>query len=250
MYLSGMGVNKIIQKLNEEGLQTRKGYPWGKCAVMSCLRNYAYTGNLLLQKTYRQDHISKQFRFNRGELPMYHAEGTHEAIIPLEQFEAVQRRLSRQVDKHTHPGVTPKRYPFSGRIVCAICGKKYRRKVTAAGPVWICSTYNNKGKQYCASKQIPEETLCRMTAAVLHTRTFDAGIFQDRVKSIDAEPGNSLRFRLYDGTESVVRWQDRSRRDSWTPEMKEKARRTYYGGCNQNTGDEEQVHVGADVADT
>ena len=249
MYQSGMGVNKIIQSLNDTGLRTRKGCAWGKCAVMSCLRNYAYTGNLLLQKTYRQDHISKQFCFNRGELPMYHAEGTHEPIIAMEQFEAVQRRLSRQADKHAHPGVTPKRYPFSGKIVCAVCGKKYRRKVTATGPVWICSTYNNKGKQYCASKQISEDTLCRMTAAVLRMRTFDAGAFQDRVKSIDAEPGNTLRFRLFDGTESVIRWQDKSRRDSWTPEMKEKAREKYYGSRNQNTGYEEQIHVGAGVAD-
>ena len=65
----------------------------------------------------------------------------------------------------------------------------------------------------------------------------------------DAEPGNTLRFRLFDGTESVIRWQDKSRRDSWTPEMKEKAREKYYGSRNQNTGYEEQIHVGAGVAD-
>ena len=112
----------------------------------------------------------------------------------------------------------------------------------------IRGTYNSKGKLYCASKQIPEDTLCRMAAAVLNLRTFDEDQFRERVTQIYAEPDNTLRFRLTDGTERVIRWQDRSRSESWTPEMKQKAREKYYGSCNQNTGDEEQIHIGADVA--
>lgn len=33
-----------------------------------------------------------------------------------------------------------------------------------------------------------------------------------------------LTFFMSDGEEIVKRWQDRSRRESWTPEMKESAR--------------------------
>ena len=249
MFMQGKTPYVIARTLEKTGVLTpMKKKHWSDSTIVNILTNEKYKGDALLQKKFTVDFLTKKTVVNEGQLPMYHAEGTHEPIITMEQFEAVQRRLSRQADKHAHPGVTPKRYPFSGKIACSVCGKKYRRKVTATGPVWICSTYNNKGKQYCASKQIPEDTLCRMTAAVLHMRTFDAGAFQDRVKSIDAEPGNTLRFHLFDGTESVVRWQDKSRRDSWTPEMKEKAREKYYGSCNQNTGDEEQIHIGADVA--
>ena len=35
---------------------------------------------------------------------------------------------------------------------------------------------------------------------------------------------NSLRFEFFDGSFSEIAWQDRSRRESWTPEMKQAAR--------------------------
>lgn len=57
------------------------------------LTNITYTGNLLLQKEYTSDPISKQRRQNHGELPQYWVENTHEAIIDMETF---QYRLSRR----------------------------------------------------------------------------------------------------------------------------------------------------------
>lgn len=106
------------------------------------------------------------------------------------------------------------RYPYSGLIVCGCCGKKYRRKVTHAGPVWICSTYNSKGKAACPSKQIPEPVLDELTAD-MSLRDLTA---------IRAERDNTLVFIFPDGHESVKRWRDRSRAESWTPEMKQHAK--------------------------
>lgn len=96
---------------------------------------------------------------------MYHAEGTHEAIISTDDYEAVQAEIAQRAAKYL-PSTRcfTGRYPFSGLIVCAHCGKHYRRKVTATGLVWICSTYNYQGKVVCPlSKQIPEDTLTAMT---------------------------------------------------------------------------------------
>ena len=153
---------------------------------------------------------------NDGQFPMYHAEGTHEAIISMEEYEAVQAEIARRAVKYVPPNrCFTGRYPFSGLIVCAHCGKHYRRKVTATGPVWICSTYNYQGKVACPlSKQIPEPTLTAMTADL------DIGDLTE----IIAEDRNTLVFRFKDGRKAVKRWQDRSRAKSWTPEMKEAAR--------------------------
>lgn len=41
---------------------------------------------------------------------------------------------------------------------------------------------------------------------------------------ICAEDGNRLVFRFKNGEEIVKRWRDRSRTESWTPEMREAAR--------------------------
>lgn len=118
---------------------------------------------------------------------------------------------------------TPKSYPFSGMMVCEQCGRHYRRKTITSGIVWICETFNTQGKRFCASKQVPEETLKKVTAEALGTEEFDL-VSLERVDSILVCNGNRLVFRLKDGTELSCQWKDRSRSQSWTPEMKEAAR--------------------------
>ena len=107
------------------------------------------------------------------------------------------------------------KYPFSGMITCALCGKHYRRKVTATGPVWICSTYNTHGKAACPSKAIPESTLMEVAAMVSAT---------GEITAATAHNDNTLEFTLADGTVTVKQWQDRSRAASWTAEMRATAR--------------------------
>ena len=219
-YLSGMGITAIMKMLNEKGILSRNGNAWCKSSVMRVLRNYAYTGNLLLQQTYRENHLTKRTLQNNGEFPKYHITGSHEPIIPLRQFNAVQEEIRRRAEKHTHPGVKQKTYPFTGMVVCGGCGKHYRRKITKAGPVWICSTFNTMGKAYCPSKQIPESTLISITEEVLGS----TDTLYDKITAIRAEKDNTLVFCFKDGSETVNRWINRSRAESWTEEMKESAR--------------------------
>ena len=219
-YLSGMGITAIMKMLNEKGILSRNGNAWCKSSVMRVLRNYAYTGNLLLQQTYRENHLTKRTLQNNGEFPKYHITGSHEPIISLRQFNAVQEEIRRRAEKHTHPGVKQKTYPFTGMVVCGGCGKHYRRKITKTGPVWICSTFNTMGKAYCPSKQIPENTLISITEEVLGSMD----VLHDKITAIKAEKNNTLVFCFKDGSETVKRWQDRSRAESWTEEMKEAAR--------------------------
>ncbi len=224
-YTSGWGVMAIVKTLNANHLNTRNGNLWCKSSVMKVLRNYSYTGNLLLQKTFRRDYLSKWKLENNGELPKYHALHTHEAIIPLDTFEKVQSEIARRAEKHTHPGSGTKVYPFTGLLTCNHCGKHYRRKVTPTGSVWICSTYNTLGKAACTSKQIPENTLMTVAAEVLGTNTFDSNAFHNKITAVRAAEGNTLVFCFKDGTEIVKRWSTRSRAESWTAEMRDAARK-------------------------
>lgn len=219
-YLAGSGMTAIAKQLNDDDIPTRYGNTWGKASIKAVLQNYAYTGNLLLQKSRRVDYLTKRDAPNNGELPQYHVQGCHEAIISMQSFNAVQKEIQRRAEKYTHPGAKRTAYPFSGKLICANCGKHYRRKITATGPKWICSTFNSQGKVFCQSKQIPEDILIAATEEVIGSLdTLDSKITVVRV-----ENGNALVFCLIDGTQVVKQWQDRSRRESWTPEMKEKAR--------------------------
>lgn len=232
-YLSGKGVIAIIKGLNKDGIPTRLGNAWGRSSIMKILQNYAYTGNLLLQKTFRENHLTKRTVRNNGELPKYHAEGTHEAIIDLDTYNRVQEEIVRRAEIH-RPKENGNRYPFTSLIVCGNCGKHYRRKQTPTGAVWICATFNTLGKEYCASKQIPEETLTAITA----------DIPLENIACIRADKGNRLTFVLKDGNEIKRIWKDRSRSESWTEEMREKARQKAFernrknGKCNSNSGND------------
>ncbi|MCR5090664.1 MAG: recombinase family protein [Oscillospiraceae bacterium] len=215
LFLDGKGVRTIAKMLNAESVPTRYRNSWSKNSIMRVLRNYSYTGNLLLQKTFREDYLTKRDVKNRGQKTQYHAVGTHEAIISLDDYNAVQVEILRRAERYAPPTKNyTKRYPYSGLISCGCCGARYCRKITHGGPVWICTTFNTQGKAACPSKQIPESVLDDLTTEISLTD----------LTAIRAENGNKLVFCFKNGSESVKRWKDRSRAESWTPEMKERAR--------------------------
>ena len=215
-YLQGMGATAIAKMLNESTAVSRFGNGWGQRSIMQILQNYTYTGNLMLQKTFSEDHLSKKKRYNKGELPMYHIQDSHEAIISLEQFDAVQEEIRRRAERHSRPHQNKGKYPFSGLLVCGNCGKHYVRKTIATGAVWICPTYSTKGKAACPSKRIPEKTLIAATLEAVGP--LDA--LDGKITAVRVEKDNTLAFCFPDGTTSVKRWQDRSRAESWTPAMR------------------------------
>ena len=215
-YLAGNGVTLIAKHLNDDGVPNPSGAVWAATSIQKVLKNYNYTGNLLLQKTYRTDHITKKTVVNKGQLPQYLVENSHDPIVDLAVFEAVQAEMNRRAEKHCKRTGPPQTHRYTGMLECAICGKNYRRKITATQAVWICSTFNARGKRYCASKQIPETTLDLHTALV--TDDFS------KIEKIQVAPNNTLYYRLTDGQVVTRQWADRSRAESWTPEKREAAR--------------------------
>ena len=222
-YLSGKGCVAIANRLNKDGIPSPSDGKWGKSEIMLILRQYAYTGNLLLQRFYRNNYLEKKTLMNRGELPMYHAENCHEAIISAEEFTEVQNQIAIRAKRYHRSGSSASRYPLSGRIVCGGCGKHYRRKTTRTGPVWICSTFNFEGKAACPSKQIPEVTLLQVCKEVLNSAELTAELLDSRLTDIRAEKNNTLIFSFKDGTETVRQWHDRSRAEAWTAEKRKAA---------------------------
>lgn len=91
-YLSGMGKLAIAKKLNEQQICTVRGCAWTTEDVRRTLRNEKYTGNLMLQKSFRENHITKKKVANIGQLPQYFVAGSHEAIISQEQFDACRNK--------------------------------------------------------------------------------------------------------------------------------------------------------------
>jgi len=227
LYNDGWGIYKIAKHLNQLGYRTRRGNLWTQGTLQKLLKNYAYTGNLILQTSFVADHITKKKKVNRGELPMYHAQASHEAIIPMADFQVAQQVRQERAKHYVHPSDPTVVYPFSGKLRCEGCGRNYRRKMVRRGPAWLCSTYNTRGKEYCpTAKAIPEDTLMAVAARVFGTDDFDEALFLAQIDRIEVGTENRLNFIFKDGTSVATLWQDRSRRESWTTEKREAARQT------------------------
>ena len=221
--LAGESLTSLAIELNRRGFTGVLGGKWNSMRIREMLSNEKYLGNALLQKQYRNNHLEKKEIPNRGELPQYYAEGTHEAIIDQATFDAAQELLAGITENS--PVKRPRqRSAFTSMITCTVCGRNYKRCTGGKRHFWNCPTVVQTDLPSCGTSQIPEKLLFDLAAQVLGLAQFDEGVFLERVKGIDALPEKTLVFHFKDGSTAERHWEHISRAKSWTPEMKEIAR--------------------------
>lgn len=219
----GESFRSICRDLNDRGIRGLLGGKWSTAYLYQVLSNEKYAGNALLQKTFVNNHIDKKVVRNNGELPRVFVEGSHPPIIDQATFDAVQVIIAR--NKALRAGKKPpEQCEFTGHIICPKCNKAYRHVTSNGSTGWNCSTYMAEGKAKCHGKKIPDTTLRSLIAELLGMPEYDAGTFSELIDSIYPYEGNRLVFAFRDGTVREATWKDRSRAESWTPEMKAKAR--------------------------
>ena len=143
-------------------------------------------------------------------------------IIDKNTFNAAQVVLQR-MEEAAKGRPRPHKSEFTGKIYCPFCGKNYKRNTCNGSVGWNCSTFLTEGKAYCHGKKIPEATLQAVCAEVLGTETYNSTIFDMQIDHIEVPEDNHLRFVFKDGSTIERTWPDRSRRESWTSEMKQAA---------------------------
>ena len=165
LFLQGMSYQGIASRLANEGYRTSTGkVSWTGSAVKYILTNEKYKGDALLQKYYIPDFLTKKAVVNKGEVPQYYVEGNHEAIIPAEIFDLVQRERANR-SKFVESG--KRDHLFSNRIRCGTCGAFYGPKVWHSNDkyrkvVWQCNhKYRSKGSP-CSGPMVEEEDIKTM----------------------------------------------------------------------------------------
>jgi site-specific DNA recombinase len=221
--IAGESFNSISRDLNDRGLTCALGGRWCAQRIRETVANEKYTGNAMLQKRYRNNHLEKKLCRNTGELPMFYAEETHPAIIDDETFASAQAVLQKMREA-TKNRPRPQKSEFTSKIHCPYCGKAYKRNTSNGSVGWNCSTFLSQGKSYCHGKKIPEATLKAVCAEVLGTGDYNSMVFDTLIERIEVPEDNHLRFIFKDGRTVERTWADRSRRESWTDEMRAAAR--------------------------
>ena len=156
----GLGSKKIADALNAAGVPTRRGYPWSAKHIVGMLRNEKYKGDVIMGKQVR--HFGEGHNNPNAEYaPRYYMEGTHEAIVDRELWDAAQRIMADRGRNHYRELIT---HSFSGLIECGCCGKKYQHKVNNSkckwqSDIWACYTYLLHGKSACGNSRIKDSVL-------------------------------------------------------------------------------------------
>ena len=169
-YLAGASYNIIKKRLEAEHILNVSGKPeWSLSVIRSILTNEKYYGDVLLQKTFTKDCISKRIVRNTGQLPMYLVTNNHQGIIDRQTFDAVQVEMARRgackspSRKNAPTGLSTykSRYALSERLVCGECGTLYRRctwsKRGKKKVVWRCVSRLDYGTKYCHKSPTLEE---------------------------------------------------------------------------------------------
>ena len=165
-FLEGWSTSEIARRLNNDGVPGVHGKPsWFPVTIERMLRNEKHVGDLLMQKTYTADFLTKKQADNDGALEQYFIKDNHKGIIPREEWDAVQIELERREafrqhhDIHTVGSSTGDR--FYSRVFCAACGGKFVRKYWKGnrGIFWKCENAEKKKGYTCKAEIVREETL-------------------------------------------------------------------------------------------
>ena len=96
-YESGASLRNLQDWLEENQIKTVLGESkWTTTSIKGILTNEKYCGNVLLQKTFRTDVISKKVIKNVGQMAQYYMPDHHEAIVSREQYNAVKAEMARR----------------------------------------------------------------------------------------------------------------------------------------------------------
>ncbi len=204
MYLEGDGADRIAAILNSEGVRKRNGTMFYGSEIRYILTNEAYIGDMILQKTFTARDKKRKAVRNNGQLPKYHIEDDHEAIIERDVFDAVQTEMKRRSSFGKGNLASPN-VPHSvltGRIVCSECGKKYVRNGAGNG-YWICGTKTRHGRTSCGARNISDKAMRGVLADIL------GGDSDELIAINDARivmSGDNAIITLSDGSGYLIRF--------------------------------------------
>lgn len=172
-YLAGSTISAIANDLTAKRVPTpRSKEKWGETTVKTILENEKYCGDLLLQKTYKPDVLSKR-RKNDRKRDMKLVENNHLPIIDKATWNQVQiemaaRERTNDIEKGT--GKYSSKYVFSTKIECGECGTKYRRHAQWAKdekrPIWVCIKHQKRADE-CGQTPLKETSIEQAFVSVL-----------------------------------------------------------------------------------
>lgn len=186
MYLAGCGLVKIKDELERRGRKTSMGMAkWHPTVISHVLKNSFYCGIMTYHKEFTPDYLKQKKVKNYGQLELTQAQGKHEPIVTVEEYERVQRIMEQKRTECKNLNVGPRgkgkkpKATVWGKLLICECGhtfnmRKWDRPDRQPGNAYQCysslqtGSYKSRLKKglpvdgICQSPMIPEWRLQMM----------------------------------------------------------------------------------------
>ena len=186
-FLDGDSLERIKHRLEDAGIETTTGKKtWSTGTIYNILTNEKIMGDVLLQKTFTADYLTKRRVKNSGQQKQYYVKNHHEAVIPKTVYYKIQEEIARRSSLKkagtrkgkTAQGVYSSKYALTGIMVCNECGAHYRRTTWAKNGkkviVWRCINRLEHGTKRChESPTLKEEVIQEAIMGKLHSLSID-----------------------------------------------------------------------------
>ena len=177
MWEAGKSTLDIARILNDEGIVSPRGKPWGKTSVHAILINVTYTGTLIWGLNAKD-----------GADPV-RVENAFPAIISKDQFSRVSKLLQSRAPKVVNPRRVASPFLLSGLVKRKTC----RRALTGQGSkyaqftYYVCQTLVKQGKGSCDAPRLNARRFEELVVEKIRSNIFTEGSIPDLVSAVEEE---------------------------------------------------------------
>ena len=174
---AGKSTLDIARTLNDEGITSPRGKPWGKTSVHAILINETYTGTL-----------TWGVNAKNGADPV-RVENAFPAIISTAQFNRVSKLLRARAPRVVNPRRVASPFLLSGLVKCRTC----RRALTGQGSkyaqftYYVCQTLMKQGKGSCDAPRLNARRFEELVVERIRSNIFTEDSIPDLLVAVDQE---------------------------------------------------------------
>ncbi len=172
---AGKSTLDIARTLNDEGIASPRGNPWGKTTLHAILINETYTGTLVWGLNAKD-----------GADPV-RVDDAFPTIVSKAQFNRVAKLLRSRAPKVVNPRRVASPFLLSGLVKCKACRRALTGQYAKSGkfPYYVCQTLMKQGSGSCDTPRLNARRFENLVVEKIRSNILTEGNIRDLVKTVD-----------------------------------------------------------------
>ena len=172
---AGKSTLDIARILNDGGIASPRGKPWGKTTLHAILINETYTGTLVWGVNAKD-----------GADPV-RVDDAFPSIVSKAQFHRVAKLMRSRAPKIVNPRRAASPFLLSGLVKCKSCNRALTGQYAKSGkfPYYVCQTLMKQGSGSCDTPRLNARQFERFVIQKVRSNILTEGNIRDLVKTVD-----------------------------------------------------------------